>query len=60
MNIAHRWKKSSFSGTETDCVEIDVHTWGEMRDSKNPTGPTLKIDVRQFVAAIKATEHDQL
>lgn len=47
------WRKSSFSGEgQTECVEIAP--WGEVRDSKNPTGPTLRVDVRQFITAVKS------
>lgn len=60
MNIPHHrwnsWKKSSFSGQETDCVE--AAPWGEVRDSKNPTGPTLKIgaeNLRRFIVTVKSS-----
>lgn len=45
------WRKSSrCSGS--DCVEL---AWnGDLvRDSKNPAGEILKIDIRQFVQSIK-------
>lgn len=46
------WKKSSFSGTETDCVEL---AWcGAVRDSKNPDGPALALDIAGLLAAVKA------
>ncbi|MEU6584064.1 DUF397 domain-containing protein [Nocardia sp. NPDC046763] len=38
-----KWFKSSFSGSQGDCVEV-AHLDGGMvgvRDSKNPTGPAL-------------------
>lgn len=35
------WRKSSFSGTETNCVEV---AWAVgVRDSKNPDGGHLTI-----------------
>ena len=38
------WRKSSFSGTETDCVELAWPANGvAVRDSKNPTGPVLLL-----------------
>jgi hypothetical protein len=46
------WRKSSFSDTGNGCVEI-AHTLGAMRDSKNPGGPVLIIDVRGLVARVK-------
>jgi hypothetical protein len=40
MITAARWRKSSYSGQESACVEL-AHTMDALRDSKNPTGPTL-------------------
>lgn len=48
-----RWKKASFSAEQTDCVEL-AHTFDAMRDSKNPDGPRLHVDVRRLVWAVKA------
>lgn len=39
MIDGNAWRKSSRSGTATDCVE--VHPRGAIRDSKNPGGPML-------------------
>lgn len=53
MTLQHtqvRWKKSS-DGQDT-CVEI-AHTLAMVRDSKNPIGPTLAVDARQLITAIK-------
>jgi hypothetical protein len=50
-----RWRKSSYSGTgggNNDCVEV-AGTLGELRDSKNPTGPVLRGNLTQLVQAIK-------
>jgi hypothetical protein len=51
------WRKSSYSGTETDCVEIAfVPTAVAMRDSKNPTGPTMAVKpttFREFIDTIR-------
>ncbi|MGH3845962.1 MAG: DUF397 domain-containing protein [Pseudonocardiaceae bacterium] len=33
-----RWRKSSHSGTQSNCVEL-AHTPAAIRDSKNPAGP---------------------
>lgn len=38
-----RWRKSSYSGNQGNCVEL-AHTLDAVRDSKNPTGPALRFD----------------
>jgi hypothetical protein len=50
------WRKSSRSGTATNCVEL-ANT-GAVRDSKNPTGPTLTVDLDTLVTAAKAGRLD--
>lgn len=48
-----RWKKSSFSGGEGgECVELA--TTELVRDSKNPTGPTLAVDLTALLDSIRA------
>ena len=48
-----RWRKASRSGGEGgNCVEV-ASTLDRVRDSKNPTGPTLRGDIAVFVAAVK-------
>jgi hypothetical protein len=47
------WRKSSYSQpTQENCVEVAAH--GAVRDSKNPDGPTLNLDVTALLTAIKA------
>lgn len=46
------WLKASQSANEGNCVELAPH--GAVRDSKNPTGPVLSVDVAALVAAVKA------
>ena len=49
------WRKSSWSSGNGQCVEI-AHL-GELaaaRDSKNPVGPVLRIDLPGLLSAIKA------
>ena len=44
------WRKSSYTG-EHECVELAAD--GAVRDSKNPDGPVLLVDVTALVAAVK-------
>jgi hypothetical protein len=52
-----RWRKSSRSGSTTNCVELAGT--GAVRDSKNPAGPTLEINLRGLLAAAKAGRLDR-
>ena len=49
-----RWRKSSRSGAngQTGCVEL-AHDHGAIRDSKNPDGPVLVVDVRPLLAQVR-------
>jgi hypothetical protein len=46
------WRKSSYSGSGAtgNCVELAL---GAVRDSKNPDGSVLSVDVTALVAAVK-------
>lgn len=47
-----RWRKSSHSGGEgTQCVELA--NIGAVRDSKNPMGPALFVDITSLFEAVK-------
>ncbi|MEV0847451.1 DUF397 domain-containing protein [Streptomyces sp. NPDC049954] len=54
------WTKSSYSGTNSDCVETAAGQLANrtpVRDSKNPTGPALYFPEPSwsvFLAAVKA------
>lgn len=55
------WRKSSFSGAQSNCVEIAVGVTGivPVRDSKDPDGPTLlfRADAwSSFLAGVKSGE----
>lgn len=53
MNLSGaRWRTSSFSGAQSDCVE--VANLGAVRDSKNATGPALLADLAAFLNAVKS------
>jgi hypothetical protein len=46
------WRKASRSTNTESCVEL--RSTGAVRDSKNPTGPTLIVSVADLLTAIKA------
>lgn len=45
-----RWRNAS-SGQDT-CIDL-AHTLHAIRDSKNPTGPTLHVDAAALLGAVK-------
>jgi hypothetical protein len=53
-----RWRKSSFSSSGAECVEVAAAGRGAVRDSKNPEGPTIRTDLRALVGAAKGGRFD--
>ncbi|HWC80640.1 MAG TPA: DUF397 domain-containing protein [Pseudonocardiaceae bacterium] len=51
--ITYRWRKSAHSGQQTNCVEI-AHTRDLIRDSKNPDGPALAVDLAALLDTVRA------
>ncbi|HEX5401766.1 MAG TPA: DUF397 domain-containing protein [Pseudonocardiaceae bacterium] len=52
------WVKSSRSGGGNEnCVGLAP---GRMRDSKNPAGPTLAVDLGRFLDAVKAGRFERV
>jgi Domain of unknown function (DUF397) len=51
-NPGRRWRRSSFSSNGADCVELA--TAGAVRDSKNPGGPALSVNLDPLLAALKS------
>jgi hypothetical protein len=49
---AVRWRKSSRSSGEDTCVELA--NVGAVRDSKNPAGPVLVVDVVAFLGVVRS------
>lgn len=47
------WRKSSHSAQGNGCVEL-ANTLDRIRDSKNPHGPALKVDVPALIARVQA------
>ena len=49
------WHKSSYSGSQGDCVEIGWSSQVDVavRDSKHPTGPTLSFPATTWRAFLK-------
>lgn len=49
------WRKSSSSGQTGDCVELGMARTetSAVRDSKNPAGPVLRVDLRTLIAFAK-------
>jgi uncharacterized protein DUF397 len=52
------WRKSSYSGGNGGaCVELA--NIGAIRDSKNPAGPTLRVDLPSLIAVALAGALDR-
>lgn len=47
------WRKSSFSGDSGDCVEVR-RDLAAIRDSKDPKGSALAVDLTRLLAALKS------
>ena len=61
MRTKHRWRKSSASNAQAQCVELDVdsaRTW--IRDSKAPGHGNLTFAASQFSALLTGVEEDRL
>jgi hypothetical protein len=48
------WRKSTYTGGSEggDCVELAAQ--GAVRDSKNPDGPVLSVEITALVTAVKS------
>jgi hypothetical protein len=48
-----QWRKSIRSTGGDSCVEVALIGGGAVRDSKNPTGPILAVDLSGLLVAVK-------
>lgn len=53
MDELEKWRKSSHSGSQSNCVEV-ARRLDALRDSKNADGPVLRLDLSAFVLDVKA------
>jgi Domain of unknown function (DUF397) len=51
------WRKSTRSASQSNCVEVAAY--GAVRDSKNPDGPVLRVDLSVFLPAMKSGRFDR-
>jgi uncharacterized protein DUF397 len=60
MTVPSRWRKSSFSGEQTDCVEL-ASGLDAVRDTKNPAVqlPVSHQSLTAFVAALRAADSNR-
>jgi hypothetical protein len=52
------WRKSSFSGEGGNCVQVRQDL-AAVRDSKNPDGPALGLNLASLLATLKAGQLDR-
>jgi hypothetical protein len=54
------WRKSTFTNNTGACVEVaELGATRAVRDSKNPTGPTLRFTTAEWSAFTSAIRTDQ-
>ncbi|MEU5853280.1 DUF397 domain-containing protein [Saccharopolyspora shandongensis] len=58
MTDSKVWIKSSRSQSTATCVELTT-ALDEIRDSKDPHGPSLRVNVAGFVQAVKSGRFDR-
>jgi len=58
MTESPRWRKARSSNQNGACVEL-AHTLTLVRDSKNPAGPSLELELIGFMKAVRAGTLDR-
>jgi len=54
------WIKATQSGDQSDCVEMRRHTGAvEVRDSKDPEGPSLRHTKAEFAAWLDGAKNGE-
>jgi len=48
----NNWHKSTYSNDQSACVEV-AHPFA-VRDSKNPGGPVLRVDLAAMLSAVRS------
>jgi hypothetical protein len=52
------WRKSSYSGSETNCVEVaEFDHVVAVRDSKDPAGPALTFSPAAWISFVTTLKH---
>lgn len=49
-----RWRKSSYSAEETNCVEVALDVHAEVRDTKDREGGTLVVPTAAWAALLSS------
>lgn len=58
MTIRQGWRKSSYSTNTDNCVEVSSEL-NDIRDSKDPYGPSLNLDRLTFQSFVDAVKSDR-
>ena len=61
MSEPVEWRKSSFSASTDACVQVSMREDVLVRDSKDPSGPVLRFNSREwtsFLLAVRNGEFD--